>query len=160
MKHVKLFEQFINERTDVKKLADKVVGDLDSYAQFYPDYIPMDAVDIAKEVLSKYPKLVGKNVEKAAKELRGSFEDLGILANDFQKLDVESIIMNALTESTLNEDLRSELKTYIKKNKKQIDSFADQDNWEGIYNMLLNDFGVMDGTDDADELKTIFNVVY
>jgi hypothetical protein len=60
----------------------------------------------------------------------------------------------------VNEDLRSDLKKYIKKNKKELDLLADQDDWDGIYRMLMNDFEVEDGSDDAEDLKQTFNFVY
>ena len=60
-----------------------------------------------------------------------------------------------------NEDLRSDIKKYIKTNKKEIDALADQDDWDRIYSMLMTDFEVEEDDDKAaDELKTIFNIVY
>ena len=59
-----------------------------------------------------------------------------------------------------NEDLRADLKKYIKDNKKEIDALADQDNWDGIYDMLMNDFEIKEDSKQADEIKTIFNIVY
>ena len=61
----------------------------------------------------------------------------------------------------LNEDLRNDLKRYIKSNQKELDNFADNDDWDRLYDTLLTDFGVDDHeSEEADELKTIFNMVY
>ena len=68
--------------------------------------------------------------------------------------------MNALTESFVNEDLRSDIKKYIKKNRKEIDILADRDDWDGIYRMLMNDFEVEDGSEEAEDLKQTFNFIY
>jgi hypothetical protein len=163
MKHVKLFEQFINEKLDAKAVAQKVMKELDTYAQLHVQYQPKEVLAAIEDVLKKYKDLYGgKLVQKVAVEIRHALLDTGNLANDAYRHfnDVDHIIIGALTESTLNEDLRSELKSYIKKNKKEIDDFADQDDWDAIYKMVLNDFNVQDGSDDADELKTIFNIVY
>lgn len=59
-----------------------------------------------------------------------------------------------------NEDLRADLKKYIKNNKAEIDALADQDNWDGIYDMLMNDFEIKEDSKQAEEIKTIFNIVY
>jgi hypothetical protein len=70
--------------------------------------------------------------------------------------------MTNLTNTIENKvTLKVTIKEYIKSNKKEIDVMADQDNWEGIYSMLMKDFEVCeDDVEMADEIKTIFNVVY
>ena len=61
---------------------------------------------------------------------------------------------------SVNEDLRTDLKKYIKKNKSEIDRMADEENWDGINQMLINDFGLKDGSDDAKDLIQTFNFIY
>lgn len=61
---------------------------------------------------------------------------------------------------SVNEDLRTDLKKYIKKNKKEIDRMADAENWDGINQMLINDFGLRDGSEDAKDLIQTFNFIY
>jgi len=64
-------------------------------------------------------------------------------------------------ESFINEDLRKDLKKYIKKNQEEIDLLADNGEWETIYKKLFNDFHIDDPRgEDAKEIKTIFNTVY
>lgn len=63
-------------------------------------------------------------------------------------------------ESVVNEDLKADIKKYIKKNQKELDALADADQWDQIYNMLYVDFDVEPDSDDAQELKTVFNVTY
>ena len=104
-KKVKSLEEFANDWAVIKEgynvdaVAQNVVVALDSAAQFFPRYKPAEAEAEVKDVLKKYKKLQGKNAEKAAKEIRNSLEDKGLLANDILQLDVEIIIMDNLNES-------------------------------------------------------------
>jgi hypothetical protein len=81
------------------------------------------------------------------------------------KKDVEDFLKNfyndAIKESAVvNEDLKKDIKKYVKDNKKQIDDLADADNWEEIHRMLLADFNVDPESEEAREIKTILNLVY
>ena len=83
--------------------------------------------------------------------------------NSEEFVEESEILWDALIEkfTVTNEDLRSDIKKYIKTNKKEIDALADQDDWDRIYSMLMTDFEVEEDDDKAaDELKTIFNIVY
>jgi hypothetical protein len=60
----------------------------------------------------------------------------------------------------LNEDLRTELKKYIKANQKELNSLADADNWDAIHNMLRTDFNAEEGSKEEDNLFTTFNFVF
>ena len=108
-KKVKSLEEFANDWAVIKEgynadaVAQNVVVALDSAAQFFPRYKPAEAEAEVKDVLKKYKKLQGKTAEKAAKEIRNSLEDKGLLANDILPLDVEIIIMDNLNES-VNEE--------------------------------------------------------
>ena len=82
-------------------------------------------------------------------------------AEEFVKESKNDLWSYLIEKHTINEDLRTDIKKYIKSNKKEIDAMADQDNWEGIYSMLMKDFEVReDDVKMADEIKTIFNIVY
>ena len=61
---------------------------------------------------------------------------------------------------SINEDLRTDLKKYIKSNEKELNAFADDDNWEAIHNMLRSDFEVKEGSKEEDTLFTTFNFVF
>ena len=61
---------------------------------------------------------------------------------------------------SINEDLRADLKKYIKSNEKELNAFADDDNWEAIHNMLRSDFEVKEGSKEEDNLFTTFNFVF
>lgn len=110
-KKVKSLEEFANDWAVIKEgynadaVAQNVVVALDSAAQFFPRYKPAEAEAEVKDVLKKYKKLQGKNAEKAAKDIRNSLEDRGLLANDILPLDVEIIIMDNLNESNIHENL-------------------------------------------------------
>lgn len=99
MKHVKLYEQHINEAANISKIAKNILSALDTNAQLYVDYIPKEALREIEDALKKYKSLIGKDAEKAAKQVRANLEDIGILSNTFSPLDVEIIIMNNLNES-------------------------------------------------------------
>ena len=318
MKHVKLFEAFVNEKLDYRAIAKRVMQELDKFAQLHPQYQPDEVLSTIEGVLKKYKSLYGgKLIQKVGSEIRDELGETGNLANDAYRhiKDVDHIIMNALGEVderkdtkeeragaqqvrrmtrtkvvpdkrkewkkgkrkhkgtweslkfkdfkksiqekyteddinmgygffrnvmdaeivkreqdaidlfdegvmalqrapyrltekealdvlnsvmgrhaadqivsgdantailgleqyygkklrseiakvqrlVVNEDLRSDLKKYIKKNKKELDLLADQDDWDGIYRMLMNDFEVEDESDDAEDLKQTFNFVY
>ena len=99
MKHVKLYEQYLNEAANLSKIAKNILDALDSTAQLHTGYIPKEALREIEDALKKYKSLVGKDAEKAAKQVRANLEDIGILSNTFSPLDVEIIIMNNLNES-------------------------------------------------------------
>lgn len=110
-KKVKSLEEYsdnwavIKEGYDVEAVAQNVVVALDTAAQFFPRYNPAEAEAEVKDVLKKYRKLQGKSIEKAAKDIRNSLEDRGLLSNDILQMDVEIIIMDNLNESNIHENL-------------------------------------------------------
>jgi hypothetical protein len=59
-----------------------------------------------------------------------------------------------------NEDLRTDLKKYIKANEKELNELADNDNWESIYDMLRNDFNVKEGSKEDEDLISTFNFIF
>ncbi len=99
MKKVLLFEDFVSESANVKDIAKKILGELDDNAQLFPDYIPAEALGAIEAALKKNKGLIGKDAEKAAKQIRMNLEDIGILSNTFSPTDVEIMIMNHLNES-------------------------------------------------------------
>jgi hypothetical protein len=96
MKKVKLFEEFINEGF-VNKTAKNILNALDKNGQLFPDYIQKEALTVIEDALKKSK---GENI---AKQIRLNLEDIGILANMLSPTDVESLIMNNLHESIVNE---------------------------------------------------------
>ncbi len=66
-----------------------------------------------------------------------------------------------LTEfKQLNEGIDSDVKKYIKKTKKELNSLADDDNWEAIYQHLYTEFDVESESKDAKELKQTFDFIF
>lgn len=61
---------------------------------------------------------------------------------------------------SVNEDLRADLKKYIKSNSNELNAYADDDNWEAIHTMLRTDFDVKEGSKEEDTLFTTFNFVF
>ena len=60
-----------------------------------------------------------------------------------------------LFEEFLNEDLRRDLKKYIKKNKDEFDMLADADKWDIIYDKIRGEFDIKkDSEEDRDMIET------
>lgn len=280
MKHIKLFEKFVSEKLDHQAVAQRVMQELDKFAQLHPQYQPKEVLSTIEGVLKKYRSLYGgKLIQKVGSEIRDELGETGNLANDAYRhiKDVDHIIMNALGEvderieeeyteddinmsygfygtiessgdiklakkaerlfdegvmalqrapyrlteeealSVLNSvmgrkaadqiidgqadsallgleqyygkklrseiakvqrtmvsedderiiskgfkisgNLRNNVKKWIKKNKKEIDKLADEDDWYSIENMLVSDFGVED-EDDMTDLVNTFRFIY
>lgn len=60
----------------------------------------------------------------------------------------------------LSEDLKSNVKEYIKKNKIELDSLADEDNWDTIYQHLYTEFDVAPDSDNGKQLKQAFDSIF
>lgn len=58
------------------------------------------------------------------------------------------------------EGIESDIKRYIKKNKKELNSLADEDEWETIYQLLYTEFDVEPESDKAKELKQTFDFIF
>jgi hypothetical protein len=280
MKHIKLFEKFVSEKLDHQAVAQRVMQELDKFAQLHPQYQPKEVLSTIEGVLKKYRSLYGgKLIQKVGSEIRDELGETGNLANDAYRhiKDVDHIIMNALGEvderieeeyteddinmsygfygtiessgdiklakkaerlfdegvmalqrapyrlteeealSVLNSvmgrkaadqiidgqadsallgleqyygkklrseiakvqrtmvsedderviskgfkisgNLRNDVKKWIKKNKREIDKLADEDDWYSIENMLVSDFGVED-EDDMTDLVNTFRFIY
>jgi len=67
---------------------------------------------------------------------------------------------DGVIESTINEDFKNDLKRFVKKNEKEIDRLADEEDWEEIYNMIYTEFDIDPESDSAKEVRTVFNLVY
>ena len=66
-----------------------------------------------------------------------------------------------LTEfKQLDEGIQSDVKQYIKKNKKELDSLADDDNWEELYQRMYTDFDVEPDSKKGKELKKTFDFIF
>ena len=48
----------------------------------------------------------------------------------------------------------------VKKNKKELNSLADEDNWDAIYQNLYTEFDVEPESKDAKELKQTFDFIF
>lgn len=60
-----------------------------------------------------------------------------------------------LFKEFLNEDLRMDLKKYIKKNKDELNMLADSDEWDLIYDKLRGELDIKkDSKEDRDMIET------
>tara|TARA_B100000212_G_scaffold256893_1_gene197128 strand:- start:438 stop:665 length:228 start_codon:yes stop_codon:yes gene_type:complete len=60
----------------------------------------------------------------------------------------------------INEGIHSDIKKYIKKNSKELDSLADEDEWDTIYQLLYTEFDVDPESKRGKELKQTFDLVF
>lgn len=60
----------------------------------------------------------------------------------------------------LNEGIESDIKQYIKKNKEELNSLADEDNWEAIYQHLFTEFDTEPESKKAKELRQTFDFIF
>lgn len=66
-----------------------------------------------------------------------------------------------LTEfKQLDEGIQSDVKQYIKKNKEELDSLADDDNWEELYQHMYTEFDVEPDSKKGKELKKTFDFIF
>jgi hypothetical protein len=64
-------------------------------------------------------------------------------------------------EFQINEGLQSDLKKFIKKNRDELNDMADNDNWDGIYQLLYQEFDIEDlESDKAKDLKQTFDFMF
>lgn len=61
---------------------------------------------------------------------------------------------------SIGEGLESDIKKYIKKNKKELNSLADDDEWETLYQLLYTEFDVEPESDKAKEIKQTFDFIF
>lgn len=76
------------------------------------------------------------------------------------KLTWENLIERLNLGDTINENLKKDIKKFVKDNKKELDDLADAENWDEIYNMAFNNFNADPNSEEAREIKTIINLVY
>ena len=76
------------------------------------------------------------------------------------KITLDSLVEMFTEKETVTEDLRSDVKKFIKQNNEELDELADQDQWDLMYQKLYDEFEVeADSTRGKDLLKT-FQFVY
>ena len=76
------------------------------------------------------------------------------------KITLDSLVEMFTEKETITEDLRSDVKKFIKQNSQELDELADQDQWDAMYQKLYDEFEVeADSTKGKDLLKT-FQFVY
>ena len=59
-----------------------------------------------------------------------------------------------------NEGVQSDIEKYITKNKKELDSLADEDEWDTIYQLLYTEFDVDPDSKKGKELKQTFDFIF
>ena len=67
---------------------------------------------------------------------------------------------DGVIESTVHENFKNDLKKFVKKNEKEIDRLADDEDWDQIYNMIYSEFDIDPKSDAGKEVRTLLNIVY
>jgi len=114
--------------------------------------------DTKGSLLDKLKSLTARKNE-LEKELDGAVQIKDV---DAELAESKKPSWDALIEEfkMTNEDLRSDLKKYIKANEKELNELADNDNWDAIYDMLRNDFSVKEGSKEDEDLISTFNFIF
>ena len=60
----------------------------------------------------------------------------------------------------ISEGLQSEIKKYIKKNCKEKNSLADEDEWDHIYQLLYTEFDVIPDSTRGKDLRQTFDLIF
>ena len=60
----------------------------------------------------------------------------------------------------INENLRSKVKTYIKRNEDELNALADSDNWDVIYDKMRSEFDIEKGTEEDKDLIDTFKFTF
>ena len=60
----------------------------------------------------------------------------------------------------MDESIQSDLKKYIKKHKEELESLADEDKWDDIYNQLYTEFDVEPNSSKAKDIKQTFDFIF
>ena len=60
----------------------------------------------------------------------------------------------------IDEGINSDIKKYIKKNSKELNSLADKDEWDTIYQLMYTEFDVLPDSKKGKELKQAFDLIF
>ena len=60
----------------------------------------------------------------------------------------------------INEGLQSDIKKYRQKNSKELNSLADNDEWETIYQLMYTEFDVLPDSKKGKELRQTFDFIF
>ena len=61
---------------------------------------------------------------------------------------------------SIGKELRQKVEKYITKNKKELDSLADNDEWETLYQHMYTEFDVEPDSPKGKELKKTFDSIF
>lgn len=62
--------------------------------------------------------------------------------------------------SSINEGIQTDVEAYIKKNKEELDSLADEDKFDEIYQLLYTDFDADPSSKRGKDLKQAFDSIF
>lgn len=65
-----------------------------------------------------------------------------------------------LFEEFINEDLRRDLKKYIKKNQEELDILADSDDWDIIYDKIRGEFDIKKDSREDKDMIDAFKFIF
>jgi hypothetical protein len=105
----------------------------------------------AKTAIDGFESYYGKHLKKEMAAVKSIDEG--------KKLNWESLV-ESVNRPIINEDLRSNLKKYIKKNEDELNSLADNDDWESIHRLVRSKFGTEEGSREDKDLIDTFMFMF
>lgn len=155
----------VNEGRSIKKIQtefDKVVADMATTVASWKSA----EGDSKTQLLDKLKSLTQKRND-LTKEL-----DLAIMGKD-RNVELTGALESVVTEAPLsweslmeridkpvNENLRTKVKNYIKKNEDELNMLADEDQWDSIYDKMRAEFDIKEGTEDDKDLIDTFKFTF
>ena len=124
--------------------------------------------DEAAEIEAEIEKLTKENKHGYAKDIKRLKVRLSAVNmmkkfnknNESKKVAWDNLLEEFEIVKTTNEDLRSDVKNFIKDNKDELDDLADNDEWDMMYQKLYDEFGVESDTIKAKDLLKTFQFVF
>ena len=124
--------------------------------------------DEAAEIEAEIEKLTKENKHGYAKDIKRLKVRLSAVNmmkkfnknNESKKVAWDNLLEEFEIVKTTNEDLRSDVKNFIKDNKDELNDLADNDKWDMMYQKLYDEFGVESDTIKAKDLLKTFQFVF
>jgi hypothetical protein len=124
--------------------------------------------DEAAEIEAEIEKLTKENKHGYAKDIKRLKVRLSAVNmmkkfnknNESKKVAWDNLLEEFEIVKTTNEDLRSDVKNFIKDNKDELNDLADNDEWDMMYQKLYDEFGVESDTIKAKDLLKTFQFVF
>jgi|NorSeaMetagenome_1021524.scaffolds.fasta_scaffold00091_39 hypothetical protein len=124
--------------------------------------------DEAAEIEAEIEKLTKENKYGYAKDIKRLKVRLSAVNmmkkfnknNESKKVAWDNLLEEFEIVETTNEDIRSDVKKWIRTNKEELNDLADADEWDAMYDKLYSEFGVEADSIKAKDLLKTFQFVF